>query len=142
MRLLVLFLSAVVIFAQLAPVGGTTVPTTTSWWPVIGAISAGVIGPIGLISALAIWFVRSTVETAILKANAQQLKELESKYVPAMNSSITGREIEQILSESSIDLEKMREDFKELELYAHTKVHDINNMLQKKPLHRDTAPDQ
>jgi hypothetical protein len=159
-RLLLLFGLSHVLLAQLAPAEASvsaTVPTPASWWPVIGAISAGVIGPVGLISTLAIYFIRSTVkvaileankeqlkelegkyvpitamETAILKANVQQLKDLEGKYIPAATSSITGREIEKILTEDRTDLEKMRADLMKLEKYAHDRVHTINNMLQIK----------
>ena len=85
------------------------------------------------VSTIVMWFIR----TSIKMANDEQLKELQDLFVPSMKSSITGREIEQILSSSKEDLEKLRDDFKKLEMYAHTKVHDINNLLTTKTMKVD-----
>ncbi len=109
-----------------------------TWWQIVGAISTGVGGPLGIAVTLGIYYVRSTVKMSIDDSNRDQLEKLSKMYIPAQSSDITGREIEQLLSSNKEDLEKLREKFETLERYAHTRVHDISNLIQFKVLQKDT----
>ncbi len=99
-----------------------------SWWNIVAAISAGVVGPIGLVSTLAVWYVKITVDSSIDRANTKQLEKIQGAFIPAMSSNITGKEIERLMADVRLDLAVMRKDVAEID--ASRIRHNLANEMQ------------
>jgi hypothetical protein len=97
-----------------------------AWWQLALAFSA----PIVVLGSIAMWFVRATVKMAIQQSNTEQIDHLKGVYIPAMESNLTGAEIQRLLAETKSDLITIRRDTAELATYAHAKIHDLANVLQ------------
>lgn len=115
--------------------------------------------------ALLGWFVRSTVRAEILAANEVQLRLINGTYVRAAGSTATGAEVQADLAEvkaackgcgvenremllladasvrrdverSTADLGALRDELRDLLLYAHSGLHELRNKLQAMELLR------
>ncbi len=96
---------------------------STSWMSLVAAV----LPVVAFVGGLVWWAIKTTMRNEMSRANAVQLQQINGTYVRAQGASVTGAELQRILSEIREELGKLRAAGTELHEYTHHAIHELRN---------------